>query len=434
MNPKQRQRCRLFRLISIFLSAPLSFWLKAIIKDRSNIDDVFWCIRYLSNVILRITWISAAQLKTENATLKNWYFNLISKYQIQYFRQCSQLDCSLLRESGGLERWARRWTSLVIEDEEVVSAWWRRLHHASISLPRDGATRRLANRKPFDACRPPPSTLIGTDLLDITGCDGWARCNTGRPGGRGDTAPARRDAAERQKVIKGRVRLTKRSSRRLVTSFCFSRFYVHLAGLHVRLDYDNTTDDTAIPPLHTRSYRKSTQASLGLLCPQRLSRTVSLPALVQYATCTIRAVESMTQLTDYKQTPSTELSEVSDKTVTFTDLGVQGRRKDPRSGGTSVEIGDVTWGGCLFGRRGLREEFTYVGWEAGINKTAHKICITMFWALISNVSSEKKLIYSTSYHILQSLTLYSDRLDIVLVRTGSFPLLTYFLKPCWQTT
>jgi len=104
-----------------------------------------------------------------------------------------------------------------------------------------------ANREPCDACRPPPSTLIGTDLLDITGGEPTEPATT--PDGPRDTATVRSDAAERQKVIKGRVRVTERSSRRLVASFCFRR----VRRAYVRLDYDNTTTvsaaRTAIAPL-----------------------------------------------------------------------------------------------------------------------------------------------------------------------------------------
>ena len=134
-----------------------------------------------------------------------------------------------------------------------------------------------ANREPCDACRPPPSTLIGTDLLDITGGEPTEPATT--PDGPRDTATVRSDAAERQKVIKGRVRVTERSSRRLVASFCFRRVApsVRPTGLRqhhhcIGHPHSNCTTLRKIP------YHKSTQASLGLLWPLCLtchSETVS---------------------------------------------------------------------------------------------------------------------------------------------------------------
>ena len=63
-------------------------------------------------------------------------------------------------------------------DNELAAS---RLHHASISLPRDPPQ---ANRKQVDARRPPQSTLICSDLLDISG--GRAASRGGVTGGRTD--------------------------------------------------------------------------------------------------------------------------------------------------------------------------------------------------------------------------------------------------------
>jgi len=173
----------------------------------------------------------------------------------------------------------------------INSSWWspttrswridgivfitRRYRSTETTRPAASATQPTGNRStPADRCRRRWSVPTCWTLRAAT--DG-ARLLTatpaGRPAARRDTATARRDAAERQEVIKVRVRVTERSSPRLVTSFCFRSVCAGLTGLQIRLDYDDTTTLRlrAIRPVYTRRRHKSTQASLGLLCCETLT-------------------------------------------------------------------------------------------------------------------------------------------------------------------
>ena len=126
---------------------------------------------------------------------------------------------------------------------------------ASSSSRVDIAPQRARDPPPAPLSQPEtvrrlPTAAVDADRYRLVGHYRRRRAEpaAATPDGRRDTATAkRRDAAERQKVIKGRVRVTERSSRRLVTSFYFRRrVRVRLTGLHVRLDY-RCIGNTAIP-------------------------------------------------------------------------------------------------------------------------------------------------------------------------------------------
>lgn len=166
---------------------------------------------------------------------------------------------------------------------------------ASSSSRVDIAPQRPRDPPPMPPSQPEtvrrlPTAAVDADRYRLVGHYGRRPAQPSRrprhgPGGRTDTATAGQDAAERQKVIKGRVRVMERSSRRLVTSFllhsvCRRRSHGRTHPTGLRQQRPRHT----IPPVYTRPRHKSAQASLSLLycCFTANTRTICNTWFSQY--------------------------------------------------------------------------------------------------------------------------------------------------------